>query len=82
MEICLCKYRKIFYRNNSSNNNNKIKIENVLVLLAKNKNIFRMINVNLVLSFKNNLQNISINNVLKSSTCCIYKIPCNNNGSF
>ena len=54
MKICLCKTTKIIYRNN---NNNNMKIGNMLVLpfnkkLAKTKNIFKMIIVNLVSSFK------------------------------
>ena len=87
IELCLSKTKKIFYRNNDNNNNNNKKMENILVLpfnekLMKIKYLFKIINVDLVFSFKNTLKNILIKNSPTNNTSCLYKIPCNNCGSF
>ena len=50
--------------------------------LAKIKHLFKIININLVFSFKNTIKNIFIKYSPKNVSSCIYKIPFDNCGSF
>ena len=76
---CFERSRKTFYRTNDPP---PVNISNLLVLPFNNnffeiRNLLKLLNINVVFSFENNLKSILIRNNHNSINCGIYKIPCN-----
>ena len=79
LERSLSKAKSIFYKTD----NQKPEINKNALILPFNENllnikaILKKLNINLIFTFNNTIKNILIKNSPKTSTSCIYKIPCN-----
>ena len=78
--------KHIFYKkslsNNKFENNNNILVLPYNIDLAKIQPVLRFLKVHFVFLFENTLKNNLIKNSPKNQNSCIYKMPCNNCGSF